>query len=97
MIILPRESVTPQAATRWWPPAAPKYLRMEAFYQVLGTIEVSAAYSSRSLYFSTRCVGVLGSASRKRTLCGILKRARRAAHHACNASAVVWAPGRRTI
>ena len=39
------------------------------------------AYSSRSLYFSTRCVGVLGSASRKRKLCGILKRARRAAHH----------------
>ena len=54
------------------------------------------AYSSRSLYFSTRCVGVLGSASRKRTLCGILKRARRASHHACNSSAVVWAPGLRT-
>src|SRR5262249_56454154 len=104
----------------------PKHLRMEALYQVLGTMEFSAelryatisveqphfcqrntlpvrcppytprAYSSRSLYFSTRWVGVLGSASRKRTLCGILKRARRAAHHACNSSAVVWASGRRT-
>src|SRR2546428_5070819 len=91
MSILPRESVTPQAAT-------PKHLRMEALYQVFGIMEVSAAYSSHSLYFSTRCVGVLGRASRKRTLSAAARthtRVRPLAYPGIVAVATARAPSRR--